>query len=460
MLKPIGRGNVSSWLYRPALEEITAVVSAARSAGLLGEPSCIFHSLDLLDRRIDELVEAFPSTSLHAVAIKANPVVRILRHIVRGSVGLEAASFEEVALAIAAGCPPRMIVYDSPAKTDDELREALRLGVHVNADSLDEVDRAIRLRPLSSTSVLGLRVNPGVGDGSIPETSVAAATSRFGEPIGSVFDALARRAQSHLWIRGLHYHVGSQGASPEIHAAAARVVSRLRGDLHAELGRAQFDVIDIGGGATADYSGEPVMTPAEIASMVRQAAPDFFTSDTRLITEYGRALQASCGWAVTAVQQIKHIEGHDVALVHLGADLLLRPAYRPEHWKHRFSLLPATTGPGPRGESRRWTICGPLCFAGDVIGRGVELTDLEPGDRLVIHDVGAYTVSMWSRHCSRGMPPIVGYRVRGSDVELSILRRGETPEDVVRFWSEDPASATKSQHADVQVGRGRTPNGA
>ena len=57
----------------------------------------------------------------------------------------------------------------------------------------------------------------------------------------------------------------------------------------------------------------------------------------------------------------------------------------------------------------------------------------QPGDWLVVHDTGAYTMGLWSRHCSRGMPVVLGYRDGGKD--LDVLRRKETPEDLVRFWS-------------------------
>jgi diaminopimelate decarboxylase len=80
------------------------------------------------------------------------------------------------------------------------------------------------------------------------------------------------------------------------------------------------------------------------------------------------------------------------------------------------------------------TIVGPLCFAGDIVGREIPLPPVEPGDWIVIRDVGAYTLSMWSRHCSRGIPAVIGYDPQGGE-SCRVLRRAETPEDVVRFWS-------------------------
>ena len=67
--------------------------------------------------RIAQLQSAFPKGTLHALAIKANPLVEVLREAVNAGAGLEAASIEEVHLALAADCPPERIVFDSPAKT-------------------------------------------------------------------------------------------------------------------------------------------------------------------------------------------------------------------------------------------------------------------------------------------------------------------------------------------------------
>ena len=159
----------SSWLRRPSGDLVRRVADAALASDLV-EPdlgAVVFHDLDLLDARL-------------AVAIKANALVAVLRRCVERGAGLEAASWEEVALAVAAGCEPSRIVYDSPAKTRTEIGRALRAGVHVNADSLDELDRIIEVRAEhpESTATVGLRVNPAVGGGSIPATSVASPSSR------------------------------------------------------------------------------------------------------------------------------------------------------------------------------------------------------------------------------------------------------------------------------------------
>ena len=140
------------------------------------------------------------------------------------------------------------------------------------------------------------------------------------------------------------------------------------------------------------------------------------------------------GFAVSRVEYVKPGgRGDRMAVIHLGADFLLRPVYRPADWQHEFFLLdraglPKTQAPAPVA------IAGPLCFGGDILAHDVQLPPVEVGDFIVIRDCGAYTLSMWSRHCSRGIPAVIGYDAEQEN-PLRVLRRAEAPEDIVRFWS-------------------------
>jgi len=56
---------------------------------------------------------------------------------------------------------------------------------------------------------------------------------------------------------------------------------------------------------------------------------------------------------------------------------------------------------------------------------------IDEGSLVVIHDVGAYIISMWSRHCNRRRPSVLGVHKDGTVV---VLFQRETKEDIIRHW--------------------------
>ncbi|WP_434042924.1 MULTISPECIES: diaminopimelate decarboxylase [Sorangium] len=403
----------------------------ARRRGMDVEPAVLFHDLGRMRARIGRIGAAFPPGALHAVAIKANPLVEVLRAAVDCGAGLEAASIEEVKLAAAAGCPPGRIVYDSPAKTRDDIAEALRLGVRINADNLDELERIDALvRYGEAGDRIGLRINPQVGASSIALTSVADRRSRFGVPLEQA-DAVRAAFARYRWLTGLHVHVGSQGCALSQLVDGIRRVEALRQEIRRALGPGAAGTMDIGGGLPVAYQSTdrpPLLE--DYAAALRLEAPTLFEEGTTLITELGRWVQAGCGFAVSRVEYVKEDSAGRTAILHLGADFLLRRAYHPADWHHDFVALDADAAP-KEGPLSPCTLGGPLCFGGDVLARDLPFPALSPGDLVLVRDTGAYTLSMWSRHCSRGIPAVLG--VDGD--ELRVLRERERPEDVVAFWS-------------------------
>lgn len=400
---------------RSPVEDVARVLSCARAAGAWhdGARAGLFHDLNRLQSRIGELQHAFPDGSLHAVAVKANPLVELLKTIVATGAGLEAASWEEVCLALAAGCPPERIVFDSPAKTIDELNQALELGLWLNADNEVELDRLEALGAPRNARI-GVRVNPQIGTGAIAFTSTVGRASKFGVPLDQARTLIER----YPFVTGLHVHTGSQGCGLDLLAAAARSTAKVARALGLKW-------IDIGGGVPVRYTDrdpEPPSFQAWAEAVGGLGMP--------LLTEVGRSLHAGTGWALSRIEAVKEVDGVRTLVVHVGADLLLRRVYRPDDWDHEMLVLDPAGHPRT-GLVEPTHIAGPLCFAGDLLARDRSLPEASPGDLLLVRDCGAYTLSMWSRHCSRGLPPSWGY----AGDELTLLHRGEKPEDVVRFWS-------------------------
>lgn len=417
-------------------QTIARVLARARSENLLTDerPWAVFFDLDLFESRLQRLVHAFPPDTLHAVAIKANPVLAILRHIVKQGLGLEAASEAEVALAIAAGCNPTRIVFDSPAKTRPELLRALNTGLHINADNLDELARIDELIEDHHRPSVGIRINPIIGPGTISITSVATKNSKFGVPLDLQGDELLEAFARYPWLNGLHVHVGSQGMSPEGLVEGVRRAYLFAKAIEKACAQPRVEILDIGGGLSFDYqTGEDQFPIETYAKDLQTALPDLFNGPLKIITELGRWLHAPCAFAASRIEYIKPAHSTTLLTIHCGADLLLRRAYRPEDWDHRVSLH-APDGAPLDTPLRPTTIAGPLCFSGDLLTHERLLPTCATDSLAIVHDIGAYTFSMWSRYCSRPFPPILGFRSSNFDTPLELLHPGESPTDLVNFW--------------------------
>ena len=405
------------------------------------DTAAVFYDLDDLERRVRALQAAFPPESLHAVAIKANPLVAVLRRLGVWGCGLEAASWPEVALARAAGVKPARIVYDSPAKTRAELEQALRAGIYINADSLAELERLDELITAQpGPSRIGLRLNPQVGEGAIAYTSTATVRSKFGEPLGEREAQIRQAFLRYAWLRGVHVHVGSQGyPMTRLIDGIRRVLDfalSVNADAPAEEPR--VTTIDVGGGLAVALTGEQEAEgiPA-YAERLRMACPELFGGRFQLITEFGRALYTHAGWIAARVEYVKEAPGLRIAILHAGADLLLRECYLPEDWRRDVAVCDARGwlkgGTGPQAQALEPTLlAGPLCFSGDTLGGPRRLPRIEAGDYVIVRDTGAYTLGMWSRYNSRQMPRVIGYA--GPQGAFCELKARESVDDVVRFW--------------------------
>ncbi len=416
-----------------APDRIGSVLAAAAQAGVFEDepPLAVFYDLDRFRQDLHAARDAFPASTLHALAVKANPIGPMLREARDMGFGAECASAVEVLHAREIGFAPERIVFDSPAKTPREITLALDAGLHLNVDNFQELRRcAAHLATHPSRSVVGLRVNPSVGAGSIVSSSTAIPTSKFGVTLDEHRDQILDAFRSLPFLRALHVHVGSQGCPIELAAEGARKVALLVDEIEAAAGR-RIEALDIGGGLPVSYDGGPAPTFQDYAGALQAAIPGIFDGRFRLVTEFGRAVSAKAGWVASRVEYTKTAGGRRIAVIHAGADLFVRAAYLPHQWRHRVTVHDPSGAPRT-GPEEPWDIAGPLCFSGDLVARERPLPPIEPGDIVVVHDAGAYTLSMWSRYNSRRAPAVHGYE--GEQPALRLLKEAESEHDVRRFW--------------------------
>lgn len=425
-----------------------AAVRAAVEQGLLGPGAPLVGLLDVAGIRESAaaLRAAFaevtaPGTPvLHAFAVKAAPLVPVLRLLHAEGIGAEVASPGELALARAAGLPPEHTVLDSPAKTPAELREALALGIAVNADNPQELDRIDALmRSAPSRSPLGIRVNPQIGGGSIGSTSTATATSKFGVALRDegAREWVVRAYAERPWLSRLHAHTGSQGIPLELLARGVAETYALAEEINGRLGRRQIDTLDIGGGLPVNFgSDEESPTYAEYARLLARTVPGLFDGRYGLVTEFGRSLLAKHGTVVARVEYAKSAGGRPVAVTHAGVQVATRTVYAPGSWPLRIAAYDGKGRP-KSGPGVVQDVAGPACFAGDLLAEGRELPLLEQGDYAAALDTGAYYFAHHYGYNSLARPGVYGFLTAdgiglpGSGVTFATVRAPQRLEEIV-----------------------------
>jgi len=427
-------------LNKITAEEMSQVFSRALQHKLIAkqDTAVIFYDLSRLMARLTNLIDVFPKSALHAIAVKANPLTAILKKINALDVGLEVASFPELRLAEKAGFSPEKIVFDSPAKTHSELEYALKRGIYLNADSFQELERIAQLQARQlSNSVIGIRINPQVGTGHIESMSVGGEYSKFGVPLQQNRQTLIDAFIKDDWLKGVHLHIGSQGCAPQLLVKGIRTVLNLVNEINEGLQRShqnrQVETIDIGGGLPVSYyQDETAITMQAYQQLIQVSCPELFEGNFKIITEFGRYIYGNVGWVASRVEYVKAAENMSTAVIHVGADLFLRECYNPNDWHHEISLVD-NEGHLKRADEKYYAIAGPLCFGGDMLEKNLRLPSIEIGDYIFIHDTGANTLSLWSRHNSRQMPKIIGYYDNGTQFE--ILKEREDADKLWEFWS-------------------------
>lgn len=414
-----------------------AILQTAIQAGYLGEEHELAAFVDIagLAGTISSLKNAFPPHFTHTFAAKANPMKRALE-LVRGQgMGCEVASPGELEQALRSGFEPGDIVYDEPAKTMRMLKKVLALGIDLNIDNFQELDRVHSLlSEIKSQSRIGIRINPQVGAGTISAMSTATASSKFGvalEDPGNR-EALIDAYRTNPWLTALHTHVGSQGCSLDLMTGGIRKVVELAEAINDTVGRQQVEVIDIGGGLPVNFDSEEVRpTFAEYAEALRNAVPELFSGKYRVKTEFGRSIFAKNGFIASRIEYTKNSGGRQIAISHAGGQIATRTVFMPEHWKIRLSVF-GPAGRAKTGNEQLQDIAGPLCFSGDMAGTDRWLPLIEPGDYVVLHDTGAYYFSNPFYYNALCAPAVYGVEAGdGQPVKFHHWRPRQTVDDML-----------------------------
>ena len=352
-------------------------------------------------------------------AVKSNSNIAVLQTLANLGAGFDIVSVGELERVLIAGGDPAKVVYSGVAKSADEMRRALEVGIHCfNVESESELmllnKTAAETNQMASVS---LRVNPDVDAKTHPYISTGLKENKFGIDISRAYEVYQQAAKmDHISVVGVDCHIGSQltDISPFIDAMRhlLLLVDRL-----AESG-INLKHIDIGGGLGVRYQNETVPS---LASYIDALEPLLKDRSETLVMEPGRSITANAGILLTQVQVIKKNGDKNFAVVDAAMNDMLRPALY-DAWMDINSV--EITSDTLKSD---YDVVGPVCETGDFLAKDRSLA-IKEGDYLYLSSAGAYGFSMSSNYNSR--PRVAEVMVDGDQTHL--IRARETIEDLVR----------------------------
>lgn len=349
-------------------------------------------------------------------ACKSLTNVNVLKYVNSLGCGIDCSSINEVKLALHAGVLPKNILYTSNGIAFEEIDEAVQTGVHVNIDSLSNLEKFGK--KYGGSYPVGIRLRPNILAGGNLKISTGHEKSKFGIPVDQLDQLVALAADYGLRIKTLHIHTGSDIKDADVFVHGIKVLSELVPHFP------ELEVIDLGGGFKVPY--EPDDEETDIAHIARRLKTyldsHLFTKGKRyqLWFEPGKYLVSQCGYLLTQVNVVKNNGAQVFAGINTGLNHLIRPMmYDAYHHIVNISNLEA--------EEKVYNITGYICET-DTFATDRLLHEIREGDILAIHNAGAYGFEMSSNYNSRFKPA----EILVKDGEPLLIRRRDEFADLLR----------------------------
>ncbi len=368
-------------------------VTLANIAREYGTPTYVYSAGAIRDRVVALNTGLGNLDHLVCYAVKACSNIAILELIAQAGWGFDAVSKGELWRTLKAGADPRRTIQSGVGKTDDEIDEALGVGVlYICVESGQELAAvSARAAHLNKVARIALRINPDVDPHTHPHISTGLKKNKFGVPHAEVIELLSTTlTDRHIDVVGISCHIGSQITKIAPFVEATHKVIELAGAL--ENRGHHLTHLGVGGGLGITYVDEAPPTLAEYGASLAGLLVD---SGKTIVLEPGRAIVGEAGVLLARVIRTKRGADRDFVILDAGMNDLIRPALYNAH--HTIEpVAPQNAGPLAPVD-----VVGPICEASDTFAQDVVLPPLVSGDLVVIRAAGAYGSAMSSPYNGR-----------------------------------------------------------
>ena len=393
-------------------------VPVADIASEFGTP-CYVYSRATIERHWQAFDKAAgQQPHLICYAVKANSNLGVLSVMAKLGSGFDIVSGGELLRVIAAGGDPKKVVFSGVGKTEPEIALALQHQIYCfNVESPAELERINKVAAqMDVKAPISIRVNPDVDAKTHPYISTGLKANKFGierEQAIAIYQQAA--AMSHLQVKGIDCHIGSQLTDLAPFVDALDRLLALIDELKAK--GIEVSHLDVGGGLGVPYQNETPPHPNEYAAALAERLKG--REELTLVFEPGRAIMANAGILVTQVEFLKSGAEKNFAIVDAAMNDLIRPAL----YSAWMNIIPVNAN--LERDKAVYDVVGPICETGDFLGKERELA-IATGDLLAVRSAGAYGFVMASNYNTRARPPEV--MVDGTHVHL--VRERETLQEL------------------------------
>lgn len=372
-------------------------------AAVTGSPAYVF-SEEIFRKRAEQVKETFGDRTQICFSMKANPFLLGIMPEVFSKV--EVCSPGELTICERLGVDMDSVIFSGVNKSPKDVARAMDDGAgvltiesrsHLLAVNACALERNRRVRVL-------IRLTGG---------------SQFGMDETEILD-IFRHCEVYrgIDIAGIHYFTGTQKRKP---AAVIKELDFLSSWIDHVKKETGFDIreVEYGTGLAVDYFKEDADRLEQERLEAIAPAVRSLSEKVHLTVEMGRFFAASCGFYLTAVADTKTNCGIHYIICDGGLHQL---KYDGQIQGMQLPVITHVQKHERQNTGRdKWTLCGSLCTTADVLARDVELDGPEPGDILVFHRTGAYSVMEgMSVFLSRDMPAVY---ILAEDGTLRRVRR-------------------------------------
>ena len=380
-----------------------------------GTPLYVYHAEKIVSQ-YQNLLSNFSSTHTRFFyACKSLTNIHILDVVKRAGCNVDSSSINEAKLALHVGFAPQNILYTSNSVSFEEICEAVSLGIHVNIDSLSNLEKFGA--KYGNSYPVGLRVRPNIMAGGNLKISTGHDKSKFGIPVTQLEELKAIQEKYNINIANLHIHTGSEIKDVAVFIQSAEVFDILLDHFPT------VNVLDFGGGFKVPYQ------PGEKGTDIALLGAEVDKAMHRLSEKYGRPLTAwfepgkymvsECGYFIAKVNVLKQSGNIQFAGIDTGLNHLIRPMFYDAY--HHIDNIS-----NPTAQQQAYAVVGNICET-DTFAWDRAIPTIQEGDFLVFFNAGAYGYEMASNYNSRYKPAQVLFE---NGVSRLISRR-DTFEDLL-----------------------------